>query len=139
MSELGKSYIIRDYRESDKAFVMSTWLRGLYYGDSWFSLIPKDRFMSQYKLILEAIIAKPSNTILVACDIEDHDTIFGFSCLSTDFNMVHWTFVKKLFRGKGIGKSLVPQNPISVSHLTETGKALLKSKFPNTVFDPFSL
>lgn len=139
MSELGKTYIIRDYREEDKAFVMSTWLRGLYYGDSWFSLIPKDRFMSRYKLIVEAIISKRSNIILVACDMNDHDTIFGFSCLSADFNIINWVFVKKLFRGKGIGKSLVPQNPKTVSHLTETGKSLLAIKFPNTVFDPFEL
>lgn len=139
MSELGKTYIIRDYRPTDHAFVMSTWLRGLYYGDSWFSLIPKAIFMANYKLILEAIIAKPTNVILIACDINDHDTIFGFSCLSMDFNVIHWTFVKKLFRGKGVGKSLVPQSPVSVSHLSETGKALLASKFPNTVFNPFSL
>jgi hypothetical protein len=95
--------------------------------------------MGQYKLILEAIIAKPTNTILIACDINDHDTIFGFSCLSSDFNIIHWVFIKKLFRGKGVGKSLVPQNPISVSHLSETGKSLLTSKFPQTVFNPFAL
>lgn len=139
MNELGKTYIIRDYRLEDKAFVMSTWLRGLYYGDSWFSLIPKDVFMANYKLIIEAIISKPTNTILVACDINDHDTIFGFSCLRQDFDIIHWVFVKKLFRGKGVGKSLVPQNPRSVSHLSETGKSLLASKFPNTTFNPFAL
>lgn len=134
-SELNKTYEIRDYKEADKAFIMATWLRGLYYGDSWFSMIPKRIFMENYKKVLEAILTR--STVKVACLIEDKDEILGYSVLSNDFSIIHWCFVKSLFRGKGIGRSLVPQFPSSVSHLTALGKDLLK-KFPDCVFNPFS-
>src|ERR1700689_3054403 len=121
MSELGKTYIIRDYRESDKAFVMSTWLRGLYYGSEFFKLADKTSFMNHYKLFLDAIISNPKNTILVACLKDEPDTILGYSVLTVDFKVVHWIFVKLLFRNKGVGKSLCPQNPEKVTHMTDEG------------------
>lgn len=136
MSELDKTYSIRDFKVEDKSLIMATWLRGLYYGDSWFSQIPKSLFMNNYKQILEAILAR--SVVKVACDIKDPDTIFGYSVLSKDYQTIHWVFVKAAFRKQGIGKSLLPQYPTFVSHLTALGKSLL-SKFTDCVFNPFSL
>lgn len=137
MSEdLGSVYKIRDYRDSDKSFIMATYLRGLYYGDSWFSVIPKKIFMEHYKLIIEAILKK--NTVKIACLIDEEDVILGYSILSDDFNTLHWIFVKLAFRNKGIGKSLCPSHPTYVSHLTALGKNLLP-KLNGAVFNPFSL
>jgi len=143
MSSFRGFYDIRDYKPEDRNFVISTFLRGLYYGDSWFSLIPKDIFMKNYKAVAEALIAK--RTIKVACLREDPDVIIGYSILSNDFQTIDWVYVKSskqpdgtTWRNKGVGKSLVPQYPTSVSHLTVLGKELLK-KFPNTVFNPFSI
>lgn len=134
MSELGKTYEIRDYKPEDKAFIMATWLRGIYYGDSWFSQVPKQIFMDNYKKFLEVLIDK--GTVKIACLIEDKDVILGYSVLSKDFSVIHWVFVKSAFRNQGIGRSLVPQYPSSVSHLTKLGKELLV-KFVDCVFNPF--
>jgi hypothetical protein len=99
--------------------------------------------MKNYKAVAEALIAK--RTIKVACLREDPDVIIGYSILSNDFQTIDWVYVKSskqpdgtTWRNKGVGKSLVPQYPTSVSHLTVLGKELLK-KFPNTVFNPFSI
>lgn len=134
--DLDKVYEIRDSVSDDKAFVMATWLRGLYYGDSWFSSIPKSIFMNNYKLILEAILSK--HIVKVACLKEDSNVIIGYSVLSKDYSTIHWIFVKQAFRNKGVGRSLVPQYPTFVSHLTVLGKSLLH-KFPDCVFNPWAL
>lgn len=135
-SKIDNLYEVRDYRESDLAFVKSTFLRGLYYGDSWFSLIPKNIFMQNYKLLAEKLINSPLVVIKVACLQEDHDVILGYSMLSSDFQTIHWVFVKQAWRRQGIAKRLLPQFPTSVSHLSELGKTLL-NKFQNTIFNPF--
>lgn len=136
MSESNKLYEVRDYKPEDKSFIMATFLRGLYYGDSWFSIIPKDIFMANYKLIVEALLAK--HQVKVACLCEDKDVILGYSILSKDFTTIHWCFVKSAFRKQGISKALLPKYPTTVTHLTVLGKALLP-KFKDCLFNPFAL
>lgn len=136
-------YNIRDYKPSDKNFIMATFLRGLYYGDSWFSLMPKSAFMDNYKHVAEAMLKK--HTVKVACLKDDPDVILGYSILSHDFKGVHWVYVKEskrangdTWRRKGIAKSLLPERPEYFTHLTELGKSLMP-KFKDTVFNPFKL
>lgn len=145
MNEFAGLYDIRDFKLEDRSFVLATFLRGLYYGDSWFSLIPKDIFMNNYKRVAEALVSSPKAVIKVACLKEDSDVILGYSILSADFQTIHWVYVKSskspdgsTWRNKGIGRSLLPQYPIAVTHLTKVGQALM-SKFPNIIFDPFRL
>jgi len=41
-SSIDALYTVRSFLpETDMAFIKATWLRGLYYGDSWYSKIPK--------------------------------------------------------------------------------------------------
>lgn len=128
-------YHVRDYKESDKSFILSTFLRGLYYGDSWFSLIDKKIFMDNYKHIAEKIVSSPNTTIRVACLIEEPDVILGYSILSTNKTIV-WVYVKSVWRKRGIGRTLTPEFPTAVTHLTALGKSLL-TKIPGAVFNPF--
>lgn len=138
MSEFQDLYLIRDYVVADKSFIMATFLRGLYYGDSWFSQIPKKIFMDNYKLIAEALMASPAITVKVACLKEDPDVILGYSILSANFQTIHWVFVKSAWRRQGIAKSLLPQFPTAVTHLSAVGIKLLP-KFKDAVFNPFKL
>lgn len=136
MSKFADLYNIRDGKKEDTNFILSTFLRGLYYGDSWFSLMPKDVFMQHYKRIAEALVNK--SNIKVACLLDDPDTIIGYSILSQDYQSVHWVYVKKNWRLNGIAKSLLPRHPTTVSHLTTVGKQLLP-KINNPIFNPFKL
>lgn len=129
-------YDVRDATEADKPFILSTFLKGLYYGDSWFSQIDKQAFMSNYKRVGQALVSSPHIVIKVACLKEDPDVILGYSILSNDYQVIHYVHVKKAWREKGIARSILPRYPSAVTHLTDLGRKLL-TKFPNTIFNPF--
>lgn len=129
-------YEIRAAREGDLNFVRATFLRGLYHGDSWFSLIPYKVYMTAYHPIVEAIIAR--NFVWIACLKDDPDTIIGYSIVSRDASTITWVYVKAKWRKLGIARSLLPQYPTAVTHLTALGKTLL-TKFENCIFNPFAL
>lgn len=127
---------IREYKPEDKSFILATWLRGLFYGGSWFSEIPKNIFMVNYHRFIESILAKPNTIIYVACLKEDPEVILGYSILGSS-KVAHWVFVKAAWRGIGIAKSLVPQTVDTATHLTKVGLAIAKNN--KIVFDPFSI
>lgn len=129
-------YNIRDYVESDKNFILATFLRGVYYGETWFSMIPKQIFMDNYKKVAEHLVK--TSTIKVACLKEDPEVILGYSILSNDQQNIHWVYVKAAWRLKGIARSLTPKYPGVITHLSKVG-ILLLSKFKNVTFNPFAL
>lgn len=148
MGEIDRLYEVRDYLESDKSFIKATFLRGLYYGDSWYSLIPKDIFMDNYSMALDRLFDHPSVTIKIACLTEDPDVILGYSILSADFMTIHWVFVKKAWRTQGVAKRLTPRLATTVTHLSALGKLLCFggtkdgqtiNKKLDCVFNPFKL
>jgi len=138
MNDFTGLYDVRDSRPTDKSFILATFLRGLYYGDSWFSEIPKDIFMENYKRVVEALLNSPNVSVKVACLREDPDVILGYSILSKDFTTIHWVYCKSAWRKKGIGRSLVPQFPTTYTHLSALGKSL-RSKLGTAIFNPFKL
>lgn len=117
-------------QSTDIGFIHSRWLKGLYYGNDWFRLIDQEKYFDFYRKVIEALIFK--STITVACLVEDQDTILGFSV--TRNNVLDWVFVLPAFRKMGIGKSLIPNNIDTVTHLTKVGKALKPKSWK---FDPF--
>ena len=129
-------YIVRPGKPEDINFILATFLRGLYYGESYFSLIPKAIFMSNYKVVAIALLTR--HQVRVACLPDDQDVILGYSIVSHDHKILHWVQVKQVFRKKGIARSLVPKEVKQVSHLTKLGVALLP-KIPNSIFNPFDL
>lgn len=134
MHDFSGLYNVRDFKESDRNFIISTFLKGLYYGDSWYSLIKKNSFMTNYKPVIEALLNKCA--VKVACLPDDEDVILGYSILSQDFQSIVWVHVKQSWRGNGIARRLCPSHPKAVTHLTKVGKILL-DKLDGTVFDPF--
>lgn len=136
MSNFKGLYDIRTATPDDDNFILATWLRGLYYGDSWFSQIPKNIFMDNYKKITKATLTNPKVTIKIACLKEDPTVILGYSIVSKDSKAVIWCFVKTAWRKQGIGRSLLPESPLFVTHLTALGKSLLP-RLPGTTFNPF--
>lgn len=140
--DLAALAIIRVYGDDDKAFIMDTFLKGLYYDKgnnnftNMFSLIPQNIFMKNYRPVLEALIDR--SAVNVACLAEDPSVILGYSIVSKDFKTLHWVTVKQVWRGKGLGRTLVPTSVSAVSHLTGLGKTLLP-KLKDCIFNPFAL
>lgn len=144
MSDLAQVYELRTRREADTAFIMATFLRGLYYGNEHYKLIPKQVFMDNYKRVVEMILE--NSTVVVACLREDPDVILGYSILAANGAVAHWCFVKAAWRGRGIGRSLVPASLMAITHFTHNktetaadGLSRWLKKFPNCIFNPFEL
>lgn len=124
---------IREGVEDDKNFVLSTMLRGLYYGDSHFSHMDKSSFMHDYHDVVESLLKE--GQLLVACFTDEPSVILGYALLSKDLYNIHFIFVKKAWRNIGIMKSLVPKNTLFCTHLTKVGLSLLH-KNPQIFYNP---
>lgn len=127
----------RGYLPEDRRFILATFLRGLYYGGSVFSNMPKPLFMKYYHTIGEKFLDEYAPYIRVACLKDDKDVILGYSVLNKDLTVLHWLFTKKSWRKIGIAKSLVPPTVTTVSHLTDTGLSITKQK--GLIFNPFAI
>lgn len=127
---------IRDMEDGDRAFIFSTWLRGLRYGNDWFELIESGAYYTEYHRVIESLLGLSNVSVRVACLKEDPEVILGYAIHSGA--KLHWVHVKTAWRGIGIAKSLVPKEISTVTHLTKVGKAIL-SKHPEVRFNPFAL
>lgn len=131
-------FVIREGVQDDKNLVYASFLRGVFYGDTMYSDVSKDIFMSSYHEILDSMMSSDNIKVKVACLKDDHTVILGYSILSAAETTLHWVFTKKAWRNIGLSKCLVPDTIKAVTHLTETGKALLK-RHPEVTFNPFLL
>ncbi len=131
-------YDIRPVREEDRAFIASTFLRGLYYGNEFYRLIDKSCFMNNYKLVVNALLNSPKIETKVACLKEDSNVILGYSILSPKDQAVIWIFIKSPWRQQGIGRSLLPASVTTATHFTTLSLQLIK-KLPDCVFNPFKV
>lgn len=143
MKDLSLLLNVRRGEENDRNFIMATWLRGLYYGNSWFKEIDKDIFMANYHSIITNVLESPNTLIQVAVLNEDTDVILGYSIIghlkfrkNVYGRVLHWVFVKDAWRRLGIAKSLVPDDIDAATHLTAIGKQL---KPKSMIFNPFLL
>lgn len=134
--EVEKLFVIRPFTEFDLSFIFATWLRGLYYGNSWFREIDKDLFMENYHRVVEAILARPTVEVSVACLKDDPNTILGYVVLERTRQTLHWAFVKEVWRRFGIAKKLIDDQAAitSVTHLTSVGRSLKPEQIK---FNPF--
>lgn len=126
---------IRDFTPSDENFIYASWLRGMYYGESWLSLMKKDVFMATYHKVVETLINSPGVQIKVACLKDDPEVILGYAVLSRVAPVLHWVFVKSSWRGIGIAKSLVPSETKIVTNVTKSGLAIMR-KYPGVSYNP---
>jgi hypothetical protein len=124
---------IREIMPDDTNFIYASWLRGLYYGDSWLSDVPKSVFMDHYHKVIAFILSKPTTTVKVACLKDDPSVILGYAVMSDV--AVHWIFVKKNWRGIRLAKDLIPSHLNTATHSTKVGMAIIKHK--GWIYNPF--
>lgn len=126
-------FTIRDYKPFDKNFIMASFLRGVYYGNKFYGMTPKDDFMNNYKHVGESLIANAK--IRVACLPDDPDVILGYCITSSSDEIIHWCFVKTAWRRQGILKAMLPNTVTTNTHFTELSLTL-RHKMKLT-FNPF--
>lgn len=135
MSNLPELVDFRRAINSDVPFILSTFLKGLRYGNGWYKLIDSKVYFSVYHDIIVRILSKPEISVKVACLKEDPTIILGYSIVEGD--RLHWVHVKKAWRHVKIATSLVPETITTVTHLTDVGKSIFLKK--KLIFNPFVL
>lgn len=118
----------------DLPFVFSTFLKGLRHGNDWFERIDQDAYFKHYHEAIEHILADHRTQVKIACLKDDPEVILGYSISSNTH--YHWVFVKKAWRGIGVGRDLMKSTATTVTHLTDVGVSLLKKR-PGVKFNPF--
>lgn len=126
--------LLRNIQESDIAFVYSTWLKGLRYGNDTFKQMKADTFFKHYEAVLDSYFKRPYFKVVIACLKDDPDIILGWA--ATEKDIVHFAFVKKAWRQQGILNSMLQNYVIhNCTHLTKIGNAIRLLKAIE--FNPF--
>lgn len=124
---------IRDPEAGDLNFILSTWLKAIYYGSEYWNLVDQEAYFKNMEPFIKKLLIK--STVKVACLSDDTDVVLGYSVYQN--NSIHMIFVKKSYRKLGIGKMLYPEGIDTVSNLTTQGNAIRKKM--NLKFDPFAI
>lgn len=123
---------VRPATDSDRAFIFSTFLRGLYFGSEFFSQIDSKVFFQNYQSVVEKVLERAE--VRIACLEEDPDVVLGYMVLLGE--AIVFAYTKAEFRQLGIQKKLLGHNPVAtVTHLTKVGNAIRHKK--KWSFNPF--
>ena len=130
-------FSIRNFKSEDANLIYASFLRGIYYGESFFSKTPKNLFMDRYKRVIQALLSDINTAVLIACLPDDPDTILGYALMSRNMETVYYVFVKDRWRNRGIAKALIPRDfkYIVPQHLTKVGRKIVAKL--NVTENPF--
>ena len=117
----------------ETGFVLDSWSRAVARDPIWRvevgrrgvarTPIPPSLSLYYHDIILKKILT--NCTLLVACDPEDPDVIWGYVAFDQVDPVLHFVYVKGAFRRMGIGTRLLNEarlmlnEPVIVSHRTE--------------------
>lgn len=99
---------LRQYNaKTDESFLFNSWLKS--FKDAIpVSGVTSTIYYSGMHDVIAGILSNPATTVVVACDPNDDDTIFGYAVgQQVGAALVfHWVYVKHTFRNFGIGRNL---------------------------------
>lgn len=130
MSANNLPVLLREVRKEDGTFIHNSWLES-----SWY----RNKRVPNAKRLMSNRIVKvmEHSKILVACDPEDDEIIYGYVLYEDD--AVHWVYVKYLFRKQGLATlllSAIPQDALKWhTFLSPAGETLIKKY--NSQLTPF--
>lgn len=128
-------YPAKDLPDQYKNMIYSKWLRSLKYGNEYFKLIDSDAYYDIYHKLIDVYLNRPNANIRLAVLTDEPDTCLGWSLV--EGQTLHYVWVHKDNRKKGIANALV-SGPISyITHLTNVGASIWASKRPDIKFNPF--
>jgi len=127
---------VRLANDTDIDFITSSWLNS--FRDGYFNAtVPNRVYYNQHHKVLERLV--PSSTILVACNSERPQQIFGWLCFQVVDNVLilHYVYVKNMFREQGIAARLfnyvmendslgLAQNVVMTTHQTQKSKLFIR-------------
>lgn len=98
--------LLRAPNNQDGSFILDSWVRENreQYPNN---LVDKSLFYTEEKKIVKILITK--SLILIACNPDDTDQIYGYLVFEKieDIPIIHFLYVKLLFRENGVAKQLI--------------------------------
>lgn len=111
---------IRQYKDLDKDYIIKTWLDSNYKNTDACNTIKKSVYYTNHNIIINRIF--DDCVKVIACDDTDEDLILGWLVgeLKKDCDVLHFLYVRKEFRRKGVGRLLFKNfstcNSVVTSH-----------------------
>lgn len=94
-------------RETDRAFVIRTWLASN--RETAMGRNAGPAYEPEHKALIHLAL-KRGATVRVLCDAADEDTVWGFACVEPDASpccIVHYVYVRNEFRRMGFARELL--------------------------------
>lgn len=131
---------IRKATESDIPFLFNSWLKS-YRSSNYAASIDNTIYYSEHHKVIERIFRYYD--VLIACDLNDDNHIYGFACAGHTENIftIHYVYVKHTFRRMKIATKLLAafNHDSSVAslytHQTKTASAL--APLFNMIYHPY--
>lgn len=122
--------------EGDKSFILSTWLRGQYWNNDYYSKMDQDDFFKHYSEVINTLLGFQGVNTFCAVLEDSPDTIIGYMVFCCD--VLYWSYVKKDYRKNGIFNMLAQDLELaSTVSSTKVGDSICKKK--HLKFNPFKL
>lgn len=152
--------VVRKMVEEDKAFILSTWLRGYRHSSTFAQRVTNEVYYRWHHLLLERLLARETAVALVACLDDSPEVILGYLAMEKqDASVLHWVYVKADFRRMGIARKLIdaaglPRDLAGVEFTHATDRALprdakklwdrpfwalVNEKAPNALYCPWRI
>jgi hypothetical protein len=127
---------------ADVAFIISTWKQSFKFGSPWANRIRWHVFDEGHTPIVKRMMGRSS--IWVACDPSDEMEILGYLVAELNARVIHYVYVKPMFRRAGICGMLFDEVGIprdlarwTVTHATSLWLTTLEKKCPLCTHDPY--
>lgn len=128
---------------TDFNFIVSSWLKS-YRNSAPAQDISNPVYYTFQAELIESILRDPANICLILSASNDPDQIMGYVIFNTTLPIVHYLYVKQVFRGRGIGALLLkaasnqhPGKTLQCTHVAKKWK--IKARAFNLTHNPFLL
>lgn len=122
---------LRGAEPNDLAFIMSTVLRGLRFGNPYFEAMDADSYYASKKEEITAILCQPDVSVRVACDSDDREWIAGYVIAKVEDSGANIVFcwVRPTLRKQGIaGKLCEGLRVKAAANTTKIGQEIINKK-----------
>ncbi len=131
-------FSIRSYKpDTDKFFILSSWLRSYRKSDA-VKGINNTVFYGQHHQLVETLLS--SERVGILYNEEEPDQIIGWICVDNTPGVLHYVYVKNVFRRNGLANDLIASACPHVqqyTHLTPVVDKLTRLKL--AVYNPYLL
>ena len=146
-ANINSEIILRPHNKSDINFVRDSWTKTAYQYSDLKYIVPFDVFASFHKRAVGKILDSPETALIIAGAEGDPDLLLGWICVEKPKKLkgsiVHFLYVKELFRTEGVATQMLNQlnleTPILFTAMTrKSSKILVKHKeyFKRWYFEP---